>query len=175
MRTRHSRIWDGRPAWNRTGWWRVDGGSDYASWSHSKRPFVRLKYILTTCPSQENTLSFLKECAGRNISNFNALADQLNVEEMMVVQRALTNWWRTKVLIDEISALWRPKIMSFLAISLEYWYHLLYYSLASNLLKFGTSSIIFVEGGNPKSKLALSQIPARPFLTTKWAEVVQTT
>jgi hypothetical protein len=40
---------------------------------------------------KENTVSFLKQCAATNTSNFNALVDQLSVEEMMVVKRAISN------------------------------------------------------------------------------------
>ncbi|KAG8780119.1 hypothetical protein FRC20_008445 [Serendipita sp. 405] len=39
----------------------------------------------------ENTISFLKECAARNVSNFNAMVDQLSAEEMMVVQSAISS------------------------------------------------------------------------------------
>ncbi|PVG01815.1 ARM repeat-containing protein [Serendipita vermifera] len=39
----------------------------------------------------EHTLTFLKECATRNISNFNSLVDQLSAEEMIVVRQAVTS------------------------------------------------------------------------------------
>lgn len=38
----------------------------------------------------KNTVSFLQECASRNVSNFSALVDQLSVEEMTVVRQAVT-------------------------------------------------------------------------------------
>jgi hypothetical protein len=47
-------------------------------------------YLVLTIP-QEHTLTFLKECTARNISNFNSLVDQLSAEEMIVVRQAVTS------------------------------------------------------------------------------------
>jgi importin-9 len=46
--------------------------------------------VCLTLFHQKNTVSFLQECASRNVSNFSALVDQLNVEEMTVVRQAVT-------------------------------------------------------------------------------------
>jgi len=52
--------------------------------------FTLVRYQLKTLGRQAHLVSFFRECAARNTSNFSVAVEQMTAEEMLVIRRVVS-------------------------------------------------------------------------------------
>ncbi|KAF8215831.1 ARM repeat-containing protein [Mycena galopus ATCC 62051] len=66
-----------------------DGDEEWAEEEKEEDDEDLQKDPVSTMDMQEHLLSFFRECAARNTSNFSAVVDQMSAEEMLVIRRVI--------------------------------------------------------------------------------------